>query len=99
MALMPCIAAWGQAQRDNSVGEKKVDRATAYYHYSLAHFYAKKALSGDADGEYRNKAIEHYQAAIKADPHTPMLEVELSKFHSKAPARVSPPVRRLPPRR
>jgi len=35
------VAAWAQAPAD-AVG-KKVDRASAYYHYTLAHMYAEMA--------------------------------------------------------
>src|SRR5262249_43353400 len=59
-----------------------VDRATAYYHYSLAHMYAEMAAaSGGRNGELVSKAIENYKAAIKADPKTPMLSEELSEIY------------------
>jgi hypothetical protein len=69
------IAAWGQAQSDTTSGADKadkVDRATAYYHFTLAHLYAEMASVPSARSlEYADKAEENYQAAIKADPKTP----------------------------
>jgi lipopolysaccharide export system protein LptC len=66
--------AWGQAPKDTSGGADKVDRAAAYYHYTLAHMYAEMATtSGARNREYMNKSIENYKAAVKADPQTPML--------------------------
>lgn len=87
------MAAWAQAPNDTP----KPDRATAYYHYTLAHLYSQMAdaVRGH-DREYREyegKAIENYKAALKADPQTPPL------------GRVAPlpllvgPIHRLPPPR
>ena len=71
--LVGGIAASGETQKGVSGGAAKVDRATAYYHYTLAHMYAEMAAaSRGLNREYVNKAIENYKAAIKADPETPM---------------------------
>ena len=59
----------------------KVDRATAYYHYTLAHMYAERAGMYNGRGEYVNQAIENYKLAIKADPNTAMLAEELSEIY------------------
>jgi hypothetical protein len=70
MFLAGGMAVSGQAQK----GAEKVDRASAYYHYTLAHLYAEMAASsGGHSREYMNKSIENYKAAVKADPNTPML--------------------------
>jgi hypothetical protein len=72
MFLVGGIAASGQAQKGASGAPDKVDRATAYYHYTLAHMYAEMAsASGSHTREYMNKSIENYKAAVKADPQTP----------------------------
>ena len=74
MFLAGGIAASGQAQKDASSAADKVDRATAYYHYTVAHMYAEMAAaSGGRNREYMNKSIENYKAAVKADPNTPVL--------------------------
>jgi tetratricopeptide (TPR) repeat protein len=66
------LTASGQAQT--------VDRAAAYYHYSLGHMYADLA-SQNGSAEYIKKAIENYKLAIKEDPQTPMLSEELSELY------------------
>jgi predicted Zn-dependent protease len=73
-------AAW--AQTPPAAGtQKTVDRASSYYHYTLAHMYAEMAADPRAPQEYLNKAIENYKEAIKADPSTPLLTEELSEFY------------------
>src|SRR5271165_4763832 len=57
-----------------------VDRASAYYHYSLGHMYADMA-SQNGSADYIKKAIENYKLAIKEDPKTPMLGEELSELY------------------
>jgi hypothetical protein len=72
--LAGCITASGQVHKDAPAVADKVDRATAYYHYTLAHMYAEMAAaSGSHSREYTNKSIENYRAAVKADPNTPVL--------------------------
>ncbi|MGA3201393.1 MAG: tetratricopeptide repeat protein [Bryobacteraceae bacterium] len=66
------LTASGQAQT--------VDRAAAYYHYSLGHMFADLA-SQNGSAEYIKKAIENYKLAIKEDPQTPMLSEELSELY------------------
>lgn len=66
------MTASGQAQT--------VDRAAAYYHYSLGHMFADLA-SQNGSAEYIKKAIENYKLAIKEDPQTPMLSEELSELY------------------
>jgi len=60
------------------------DRATAYYNYAMAHMYEELAQQFGNRGEYLNKAIEHYRAAIKADPTTSFLSEELSDLYIQA---------------
>ena len=59
----------------------KSDHASAYYYFTLAHFYADLAGSVGNRGEYVTKAIENYKAAIKADPESAMLSEELSELY------------------
>ena len=73
------VTAWGQpAARDT---KPNVDRASAYYHYTLAHMYAEMAATPGNTREYLNKSIENYKEAIKADPTTPLLTEELSELY------------------
>jgi hypothetical protein len=74
MFLVGCIAASGQTQNGATGGADKVDRASAYYHYALAHMYAEMAAAtGSNNREYEDKSIENYKAALKADPQAPAL--------------------------
>jgi tetratricopeptide (TPR) repeat protein len=69
------------AQTQPGAAAPKVDRAAAYYHYTLAHMYAEQAGMYGNRGDYVNKAIENYKEAIKADPTTSMLSEELSDLY------------------
>jgi hypothetical protein len=71
MFMIGGTAAWAQ-DATASGGDKAADRATAYYHYAMAHVYAANAFrSGDRKAEYANKAADEYKAAVKADPQAP----------------------------
>lgn len=59
----------------------KVDKASAYYHYTLAHMFAEQASMVGNRGDFVNKAIENYKEAIKADPTAAMLSEELSDLY------------------
>jgi tetratricopeptide (TPR) repeat protein len=61
---------------------KKVDRAAAYYHYSLAHMYEEMvAMYGRS--EYANKAIEEYRLALENDPSSEFLNAGLAELYAK----------------
>src|ERR1051326_7599606 len=68
-------ASWAQAPQTGAA--PKVDKASAYYHYTLAHMYAEQASMLGNRGDFVNKAIENYKEAIKADPTAAMLSEEL----------------------
>jgi tetratricopeptide (TPR) repeat protein len=70
---------WAQAQSGATSAPK--DRASAYYHYTLAHMYAELAGAYGNRGDYVNQAIDNYKQAIKADPSAPMLSEELSELY------------------
>src|ERR1700745_2232060 len=61
---------------------RKVDKAAAYYHYTLAHMYEEQvAVYGRSD--LANKAIEEYRAAIEADPGSEYLTSGLAELYAK----------------
>src|SRR6266850_5448245 len=60
--------------------EKKVDRASAYYHYSLAHMY-EEMLAMTSRTEYATKAIEEYRLAIENDPDSQFLNAGLAELY------------------
>jgi len=72
-------ASWAQAPQTGAA--PKVDKASAYYHYTLAHMYAEQASMLGNRGDFVNKAIENYKEAIKADPTAAMLSEELSDLY------------------
>src|SRR5205823_5190369 len=48
----------------------KVDKAQAYYHYSLAHYYEDQAtMTGRSD--LVSKAVDEYRLAAQFDPESP----------------------------
>ncbi|MBI4875789.1 MAG: tetratricopeptide repeat protein [Acidobacteria bacterium] len=63
---------------------KKAERADAYYHFALGHLYAELAGTFGNKGDYVNKAIENYKAALKADPAAGFLAEELSDLYLQA---------------
>ena len=87
-------AAMSQAQ--SAAPTTTIDRASAYYHYTLARTYAATATKSH-DPEDTKKAIENYKAAIKADPEAATISEELAEFErfGRSPLR-SFPVRLAP---
>jgi tetratricopeptide (TPR) repeat protein len=70
------------ATQPANTAPKKVDRAAAYYHYSLAHMYEEMvAMYGRS--EYANKAIEEYRLAIENDPSSEFLNAGLAELYAK----------------
>jgi tetratricopeptide (TPR) repeat protein len=60
----------------------KPDRASAYYHYAMAHMYEEQvAVYGRSD--LANKAIEEYRLAIDADPTSEYLTSSLAELYAK----------------
>jgi tetratricopeptide (TPR) repeat protein len=57
---------WAQDAKPAPAGQES--RATAYYNFAMGHLYATLAETYGYRSEYVDKAIEHYNAALKADP-------------------------------
>src|SRR5689334_250608 len=57
------------------------DKAAAYYNFAMGHLYAELAAAYGNRGEYVNKAIEHYQTALKLDPSATFLSEELTDLY------------------
>ena len=85
--LVATAASFGQSitpdtKQPESAPAHKVDKAAAYYHYSLAHMYEEQvAVYGRSD--LANKAIEEYRAAIDADPGSEYLTSGLAELYAK----------------
>ena len=61
---------------------RKMDRAAAYYHYTMAHMYEDQfAVYNRSD--LATKAIEEYRLAIDADPTSEYLTSGLAELYAK----------------
>jgi tetratricopeptide (TPR) repeat protein len=60
----------------------KVDHASAYYHYTLAHLYEEQ-VTAYGRSELANKAMEEYRLAIEADPSSEFLTSGLAELYVK----------------
>jgi len=88
LLLVATAASFGQSsttpdtKQPESSPVRKVDKAAAYYHYTLAHMYEEQvAVYGRSD--LANKAIEEYRAAIEADPGSEYLTSGLAELYAK----------------
>lgn len=61
---------------------RKLDRAAAYYHYSVAHMFEEQ-VTVYGRSELANKAIEEYRLAIEADPSSEFLTSGLAELYVK----------------
>jgi tetratricopeptide (TPR) repeat protein len=72
------FAAVSQLAGQTSQAPKTVDRASAYYYYTLGHMYAEQAGN---KGDFLNKAVENLRLALKADPGASFISEELSDLY------------------
>src|SRR5437016_616817 len=71
-----------ETQTSPQTSGRKVDRASAYYHYSMAHIYEELvAVYGRSD--LAAKAIDEYRQAIEADPNSAYLTAGLAELYAK----------------
>lgn len=83
--FLSAVLAAGQAPRSALPGPQEADsRAAAYYHFAMGHLYAELAGMYGNRSEYVDKAIEHYKAAIQADPGASFLAQELTDLYIQA---------------
>jgi len=87
--LSVAAGAAGQAKSPSPIESKpapssprKVDRATSYYHYTLAHMYEEQ-VTVYGRSELANKAIDEYRLAIEADPSSEFLTSGLAELYVK----------------
>lgn len=85
LAILFLSAALGVAQRSAPPSTQEPDnKAAAYYHFAMGHLYAELAGMYGNRSEYVDKAIEHYKAAIQADPGATFLAEELTDLYVQA---------------
>ncbi len=87
--LSVAASAAGQAKSPSPIEPKpapssprKVDRATSYYHYTLAHMYEEQ-VTVYGRSELANKAIDEYRLAMEADPSSEFLTSGLAELYVK----------------
>src|SRR5580698_8818341 len=61
---------------------RKLDRAVAYYHYTVAHMYEEQ-VTVYGRSELATKAMEEYRLAIEADPSSEFLTSGLAELYVK----------------
>ncbi len=65
-----------------SSSPRKVDKAAAYYHYTLAHMY-EEMVTAYGRSDLAVKATEEYRLAIEADPSSEFLTSALAELYVK----------------
>ena len=61
---------------------RKIDKAAAYYHYTLAHMY-EEMVTAYGRSDLAVKATEEYRLAIEADPSSEFLTSSLAELYVK----------------
>ena len=61
---------------------RKVDKAAAYYHYTMAHMY-EEMVTAYGRSDLATKATEEYRLAIEADPSSEFLTSALAELYVK----------------
>src|SRR5260370_35070640 len=61
---------------------RKVDKAAAYYHFTMAHMYEEE-MAAYGRSDLVSKAIEEYRLAIEADPTSEYLSSGLAEIYAR----------------
>src|SRR3954471_2394561 len=77
----PPAAGPGQSDSGQS-SPRKVDKAAAYYHYTLAHMY-EEMVTAYGRSDLAVKATEEFRLAIEADPSSEFLTSALAELYVK----------------
>ncbi len=88
LMVIPAVSAAQAPSADSkpatasATAPRKLDKASAYYHYTVAHMYEEQvAVYGRS--ELANKAIDEYRLAIEADPTSEYLTSALAELYAK----------------
>jgi len=71
-----------QPEKPSLSTPRKVDKAAAYYHYTLAHMY-EEMVTAYGRSDLATKATEEYRLAIEADPSSEFLTSALAELYVK----------------
>ena len=92
-ATEPAEESASQATASASEQPVEPDKARAYYHFALGHFYQERgALFQRAD--MLNQAIEELKLALQYDPDSTFLSLELSDLYAAMETEVSISIKR-----
>lgn len=72
----------GQPDQSAQPAARKVDKAAAYYHYTMAHMY-EEMVTAYGRSDLAVKATEEYRLAIEADPSSEFLTSALAELYVK----------------
>jgi tetratricopeptide (TPR) repeat protein len=78
LALPLACLSYGQT---GTAASPPVDKAAAYYNFSMGHLYAELAGVYGNRSEYVGKAIDYYKQALKLDPGASFLFEELTDLY------------------
>jgi tetratricopeptide (TPR) repeat protein len=79
--LMVGLGCISFAQAPSGTASVPADRSGAYYNFAMGRLYAELAAADNGRSEYVNKAIQHYQEALKADPSSNVVLEELTDIY------------------
>lgn len=79
LLLVVSLALAGVAQTAQTTNAPD-DKAGAYYHFAMGRLYAELAAA-EGNRDYANRAIQHYQDALKLDPKAGIIFEELTDLY------------------
>lgn len=72
------------AQTQGQPAKESGKRASAYYNFAMGHMFADLAANYGYRSDYVDKAVEHYRAALEADPNAAFVSEELTDLYLQA---------------
>ena len=78
----PAVPDASQPDKQSQSSPRKVDKAAAYYHYTLAHMY-EEMVTAYGRSDLATKATDEYRLAIEADPSSEFLTSALAELYVK----------------
>ena len=76
-------AAGATKPADATSAPRKVDKAAAYYHFTMAHMYEEE-MAAYGRSDLVTKAIEEYRLALEADPASEYLSSGLAEIYARS---------------
>src|ERR1700690_3788570 len=67
---------------DSTPAARKVDKAAAYYHFTMAHMYEEE-MAAYGRSDLVSKAIDEYRLALEADPSSEYLSSGLAELYAR----------------